>query len=184
MKALLAALLLLMAGPVVWAQEEETATLPPAVVAVIDYQRILRDSSAAVSIREGVDERRVVYEDEIAVERTRLEEADRALNVQRPTMELEAYRERRRSFEADVAGVQRLVQERRRELDEASTLAFQAVRDEVVLIIGELGDRYAFNVVLPRSDVLVFSPDLDLTEQVLDILDARLPEIDLGEIGG
>lgn len=153
------------------------APLAPAVVAVIDYQRLLRESEAALSIRAQVEARRDRYEAELGAERERLEAADRALNLQRDRLDVEAYRERRRAFEADVATVQRLVQERRRELDQASGAAFQEIRDAVVTIIGELGDVYRFNVVLPRSDVLVFAPEVDLTEQVMAALNRRLPEV-------
>lgn len=151
--------------------------LDPAVIAVIDYQKLLRESDAAQSIRAQVEARRDVFERELAAERERLEAEDRRLNAARPQLTPEAYRDRRRVFEADVADVQRLVQRRRRELDSASGQAFQEIRDTVVDIIDDLSQIYRFNVVLPRSDVLVFAPELDLTPDVMAELDARLPEV-------
>ncbi|TVQ33938.1 MAG: OmpH family outer membrane protein [Geminicoccaceae bacterium] len=164
---------LAVAGPA-FANEAERP-LPPAVVAIVDYQRLLRDSLAAQSIRRQVEDLRLRFEDEIARERERLERADAELGRLRSELGPEAYREQRRAFEADVATVQRLVQERRRMLDVASAEAFQRVRDEVVEVMNDLGDVYAFNVVLPRSDVLVFTPDLDLTAEIMAALDQRLP---------
>lgn len=149
--------------------------LPPAVVAIVDYQRVLRDSLASQSIRRQVEDLRVRFEQEIGEQRERLEAADSALNDERTSLSAEAYRDRRREFEGEVATVQRLVQERRRTLDEASAEAFQRVRDEIVDVMNDLGDVYAFNVVLPRSDVLVFTPDIDLTAEVMTALDERLP---------
>ncbi len=157
------------------------APLPSAVVAVIDYQRLLRESEAALSIRAQVEARRARYEDELARERERLEAADRELQERREEMTSEGYREVRRAFEADVAAVQRLVQQRRRELDGASGAAFQQIRDAVVQIIDDLGERYRFNVVLPRSDVLVFAPEVDLTAEVMVALNNRLPEVPMPE---
>jgi Skp family chaperone for outer membrane proteins len=156
---------------------EAGAPLAPAVVAVIDYQRLLRESDAARSIRAQVETRRQAYEAEVEAERQRLAEADRRLNEARDELTPEAYRERRRAFEEDVAVVQRLVQERRRELDEASSAAFQRIRDTVVQIIDASSERYRFNLVLPRSEVLVFSPEIDLTAEVMTELNARLPRV-------
>ncbi|MFW5680930.1 MAG: hypothetical protein ACOC3D_11740, partial [Pseudomonadota bacterium] len=55
----------------------------------------------------------------------------------------------------------------------------QRVRDEIVQVMNDLGDVYAFTVVLPRSDVLVFTPELDLTAAVMTALNERLPAVDL-----
>lgn len=171
--------LLVAAAPSSPRAQDRTASQPlaPAVVAVIDYQRLLRESEAAQSIRAKVEARRDVYERELAAERQRLEAEDRRLNAERAEVAPEAYRELRRAFEADVADVQRLVQQRRRELDSASGEAFQQIRDAVVDIIDDLSETYRFNVVLPRSDVLVFAPELDLTPVVMAELNARLPEV-------
>jgi Skp family chaperone for outer membrane proteins len=155
------------------------APLAPAVVAVIDYQRLLRESAAARSIRAQVETQRQAYEAEVEAERERLAEADRRLNDARDELSAEAYRERRRAFEQDVAAVQRLVQQRRRQLDEASSTAFQRIRDTVVQIIDALSDRYRFNLVLPRAEVLVFAPEIDLTAEVMAELDERLPRVDI-----
>ncbi|MFW5834598.1 MAG: OmpH family outer membrane protein [Pseudomonadota bacterium] len=157
----------------------QPAPLPPAVIAIVDYQRVLRDSLAAQSIRAAVEDLRLQFEAEIDRERERLEAADADLNARRNEIDPETYRELRRAFEADVATVQRLVQERRRFLDTASSAAFQRVRDEIVQVMNDLGDVYAFTVVLPRSDVLVFTPELDLTAAVMTALNERLPAVDL-----
>ena len=54
---------------------------------------------------------------EISKEEQRLHEADKAFAKQRSVLTPEAFAEKRRAFEQEVAEVQRLVQERRRELD-------------------------------------------------------------------
>jgi Skp family chaperone for outer membrane proteins len=177
------ALCLALVGPAVRGQPtaEIEAPIAPAVVAVIDYQRLLRESDAARSIRAQVESQRRSYEAEVEAERRRLAEADQALNAQKDELPPEVYRERRRAFEADVAEVQRLVQERRRQLDGASSAAFQRIRDTVVQIIDALSDRYRFNLVLPRSDVLVFAPEIDLTGEVMAELNERLPRVHIPE---
>jgi len=158
-----------------------TQTLPPAVAAVIDYQRILRDAKAARSIRAQIETRRKRYQDQIAKEEQRLHEADKELGRQRSVLSAEAFAAKREQFEGDVAAVQRMVQERRRQLDDVSSEAFAEVRDSLIEVVGTLADSRGFNLVLPSSEVLLFSPQVDLTEEVLRLLDERLPDLRVPE---
>lgn len=165
------ALALALASPAVAQQ------LPTAVAAVIDYQRVIRESKAAATIRTQVEARRKKYQDEIGKAEARLREADKALAKQRSVLSNEAYQQKRRAFEKDVAEVQRVVADRRRELDAVSAMALAEVRNTVIQAVSELAQTRGFNLVLPTSGVLVYSPKIDLTEEILSILDTRLPSV-------
>ena len=173
----LATALLLASGEVAPAQEK----LPAAVVAVIDYQRILREAKAARAIRDQVESRRQLYQDEIAGEEQRLHEADKELARQRGVLSAEAFAERRSAFEAEVAAVQRMVQERRRQLDQVAAYSLNEVRSAKIEDVGELSDARGFNLVVPTSGLLLFSPKIDLTDEVLARLDRKLPNIRVPE---
>jgi Skp family chaperone for outer membrane proteins len=151
--------------------------LPATVAAVIDYQRILRDAAAARSIRDQIDGRRKAYQEEISKEEQRLHEADKAFAKQRSLLTAEAFAEKRREFEQEVAEVQRMVQERRRALDEVSAAALKEVKTALIEVVTSIADERGFNLVLPSSEVLFFSRRIDLTEEVLAKLDARLPSV-------
>jgi outer membrane protein len=156
--------------------------LPTTVAAVIDYQRILRDAAAAQSIRKQIEARRQAYQEEISKEEQRLHEADKAFAKQRSVLSTEAFAEKRRDFEQEVAEVQRLVQERRRELDSMAAAALNEVKEALIEIVTSIAEERGFNLVLPSSEVLFFARSLDLTEEVLAKLDARLPQVQLSEV--
>jgi outer membrane protein len=172
---LVAAALALAPAPAAAAAAE--TRLPQAVAAVIDYQRILREAKAAQAIRDQVETRRKLYQDQIAKEELRLHELDKDLAKQRSLLSPEAFADQRRSFEKQVGGVQRMVQERRRQLDQAAAAAGNEVRAAMIEIVGELADIRGFNLVLPSSGLLLFSPSIDLTDEVLARLDSRLPTV-------
>jgi Skp family chaperone for outer membrane proteins len=151
--------------------------LPPAVAAVIDYQRILRDAAAARSIREQIESRRKGYQDEISKQEQRLYETDKAFAKQRSLLTPEAFADKRRAFEKDVGEVQRLVQERRRELDRVAEVALNEVKTALIDIVTGIAEERGFNLVLPSSEVLFFARKIDLTEEVLAKLDAVLPDV-------
>jgi outer membrane protein len=157
--------------------------LPNAVIAVIDYQRILRDAAAARSIRDQIEARRKAYQDEISKQEQRLNEADKAVTKQRSLLTPEAYAEKRRQYEQDVAQVQTMVQQRRRELDSVSAAALNEVKKALIEVVTSIADERGFNVVLPSSDVLFFARKIDLTDEVLTKLDARLPDVRVPKAG-
>ncbi len=177
--AIVLALVAALTCPVTDARAQQ---LPTTVAAVIDYQRILREASAARSIRDQIEDRRKVYQDEISLEEKRLQEADQAFAKQRSLLTPEALAEKRREFENEVVEVQRLVQERRRELDRASALALNEVKKALIEIVTGIAEERGFNLVLPSSEVLFFARQLDLTEEVLTQLDARLPQVQVPEV--
>jgi Skp family chaperone for outer membrane proteins len=166
-----------------WQHQDAAAQkLPTTVAAVIDYQRILRDAAAARSIREQIEARRKAYQEEISKEEQRLHEADKEFAKQRSVLSAEAFAEKRRDFEQDVAEVQRMVQERRRELDRMSAAALNEVKEALIEIVTSIAEERGFNLVLPSSEVLFFARSLDLTEEVLAKLDARLPQVRLSAV--
>jgi Skp family chaperone for outer membrane proteins len=166
-----------------WQHQDAVAQkLPTTIAAVIDYQRILRDAAAARSIREQIEARRKAYQEEISKEEQRLHEADKEFAKQRSVLSAEAFAEKRRDFEQDVAEVQRMVQERRRELDRMSAAALNEVKEALIEIVTSIAEERGFNLVLPSSEVLFFSRSLDLTEEVLAKLDARLPQVRLSAV--
>lgn len=155
--------------------------LPPTVAAVIDYQQILRDSRAARAIRDQVESRRRLYQEQIAQEEQRLHEADKDLASQRTVLSPDDFAERRATFESQVAEVQRMAQERRRQLDQVASAAFNEVRAAMIQVLNELSDARGFNLVVPTSGLLLFSPQIDITGDVLARLDVKLPNIKVPE---
>jgi Skp family chaperone for outer membrane proteins len=157
------------------------AGLPTAVAVVVDYQRILRDAKAAQAIRTQIDARRKALQDQFAKEEKRLFDADKELAKQRGVLSPEAFAEKRKAFEEDVVRVQRQAQQRRRQLDQVATIALGEVRNAMVEIVGALAEQRKFNLVLPSSAVLLFSPSIDLTDEVMMQLDKRLPTVKVPE---
>ena len=106
-----------------------------------------------------------------------MHEADKEFAKQRSLLTAEAFAEKRREFEREVADVQRLVQERRRELDSASAAALKKVQNALIEVVTSIAEERGFNLVLPSSQVLFFARKIDLTDEVLAKLDERLPDV-------
>ncbi|MGI9452376.1 MAG: OmpH family outer membrane protein [Geminicoccaceae bacterium] len=156
--------------------------LPTTVAAVIDYQRILLESAASKSIAEQMDIRRKAFQDEIGKEEQRLHEARKALGKQRSILSDEAFETKQGEFEKEYANVRQLASDRRKQLEAASAEAVNEVKTALIEIVTEIADERGFNLVLPSSQVLFFSRQIDLTDEVLSKLDARLSQVAVRDI--
>ena len=156
------------------AQESE-----PAVIAIVEIQAIMREAAAAKSIQEQVETRRSRYQKEISAEEARLREFEQELARQRSVLSPEAYAKRRREFEGDVATVQRMVVDRRRELDQAYADGVRQLQTEISQIISEIAEERGITLVLPEAQALFVDKKLRISREVLRRLDERLPDLAL-----
>lgn len=157
--------------------------LPATVAAVVDHQRIMRESRAARSIQQQLEVRRKLYLDQLAKEEQRLNEVGKDLARQRGVLAAEAFAAKRKEYEEAVQALQRASNERRRQLDEALAAANAQVRQALKEIVDELALARGFNLVLPASGLLLFSPTIDITEEVLARLDRKLPSVKVPDTG-
>ncbi len=151
----------------------EGEKLPTTVAAVIDYQRILLESEASKSIAGQMEERRQDIQTEIGKEEQALNDANKALTV----LSADAKVSKQEELEADLQRVRQLTVERRQQLEDISTEAVNEVKGVLIEIVTGIAEERGFNLVLPSSQVLFFSRQIDLTDEVLSELDSRLSHV-------
>lgn len=161
--------------PSSWSAAQEQ--LPATVAAVVDYQRVLQEAAASKSIAEQMDVRRKAYHDEIAKQEQRLYGAERELSKQRSVLSEDAINAKQKELEAEVQAVRELTQKRRQQLEQVSADAVSKVERALFEVLTTLAEERGLNVVLPTSQVLFFSRQIDLTDEVLAQLDATLSEV-------
>ena len=83
---------------------QDGAQLPTVVMAIVDIQKIMRESAASVSIRDQIDQVRSEYQSELDAKEERLRATDEDLQRQRAILAPEAFEEKRKAFEEEVLG--------------------------------------------------------------------------------
>jgi Skp family chaperone for outer membrane proteins len=149
----------------------------PAVVLVVDIQRIMRDSKAAQTIRSQVNDQREKFQAEFAEREKKLREEEQSLARQRTILTAEVFQQKLKEFEGRIATVQRDAQGRRQEVEAALNRALQDIRGVLVNIVGKMADEQKATVVLPKVSVFLVDKKLEITEDVLARLDAELPKV-------
>lgn len=151
--------------------------MAPSVVAVVDYESILRDCSAGQSLRQQISAKREAFQTEVEKAEQELRAAEQDLKDQQSLLSVEAFAQKRQEFQARVAEVQKFVQARKQTLDQALTKGEEAIRQATVGILGAMAKERGFNIVLSLRQVLLVKSSYNVTEAVLAELNRRHPAI-------
>ncbi|MFP6730928.1 MAG: OmpH family outer membrane protein [Alphaproteobacteria bacterium] len=153
--------------------------LPESRIAIIDYQHIQKNSTAMLGIQKQIEQRRLFYQEEISIQEQQLRATDQELVNQRSVLSADAFAIKRREFETKVAQVQRQVQDRKRELDEAFEHGMNQVQLVVKEIIADLSRQKKFNLVLSRQQIIFSENSLNISEDIVTLLNERLPQVQI-----
>ncbi len=146
-------------------------------IAVIDVQRLQRDSAASKSIKGQIEKQRAAYQQQITKQENELRSAEQELNRQRTLVSPEAFNERRRQFEEKLAKLQRDVQNRKRELDKSASTALRTVEKTLTEIVQQLVEERRLSLVLVKNQVIYSAPEYEVTDEVMKRLNAKLPSV-------
>ena len=152
-------------------------------VAIIDVQVILVDAKAVKNIREQITKFGTQFEEEIEKERNEIRTANQELARQRAILSPEAFAEKRRKFEQRVVKVQRLVQQRQRELDKSRNEAMIVLNKAYTEIVWKIANELNLAVILRKNQTAYAIPSLEITRKVLTLLDEKLPTVKVSKPG-
>lgn len=167
----------LAAGLVLSSPGAARAELKPPIIAVVDVQKILQESTASQGVQKAIETQRETYQKEISALEDKLRTAEQELRKQQTVLSADAFAGKRRDFEKQVADVQRTVQARKRALDTAMNESMDQVQKTMVDLITEVAKEQGANVVLARHHVVLVESNLNVTDTVLDRLNKKLPKV-------
>ena len=146
-------------------------------VVTVDMLRIERDSAASKSIRGQLEKYRTADQQELTKQENELRKIEQELGQQRALISPEAFAERRRQFEQKVNNLQRDAQSRKREFDKVQVNASRTVETALRQIIEQMVKERKLVLVLSKAQTMYSAPELEITDEVLKRLDAKLPSV-------
>jgi outer membrane protein len=149
----------------------------PQVILVVDVQRILDESLAAKSIQKQLETQRSKFQTEIENEENGLRQAEQDLAKAHDQLTPDVYSDREQQLRQRFLAVERHVQARRKVLDQAFTDSMNTVHDNLTDIVTAVAHERNANLVLIKQQVLWTDKALDITDEVLSRLNAKLPQI-------
>lgn len=186
--AVAAAMLVLTAGSIAQGQDKKTpapsaGAMPTPVVAVIDFQFVVKESAAGKSVRTQIDSRQSAFQSEIRPLQQELEKVRAELGNRIAGIAEEEYATQRKVIRNRVNELQRIIQERKRQLDSMFNDGMRQVDLALVDVLKDLAEERGINLILNagrgRGLVLFAENQIVITEEALRRLDKRLPKVEL-----
>ena len=163
------------ATPTVAQQSNQTRP----IIGVLNTQIIERDSLAHKGVRLERDKYVTRYQTEARVLETELREEEQRLTQQRNILNPEVFQQQAQAFQEKFGTAQ---QESRVQLENLNAVVQQAaieINQEMMQITSQVAQELGINMVMPQGVILLADPSMDITRPVLELLNQRLPSVEL-----
>ena len=148
-------------------------------LAIIDMQRVLRESVAVQDMQREIDRLRNLYQTELQKKEEEFRNTDQELLRQRSVLTADVYAKKRQDLEREVADMQTQIREQRRGLDDLFGQGMNQVRLELIDIVKEIAIERGADLVLAKANVVLVRPDFEITDEALSRLNQRLESVPL-----
>lgn len=145
--------------------------------AIIDVQRVLRESEAVKRLNREIEKVRTTYQAELRDKEEGLRGADQELTRQRTILSAEVFAQKRQELERQVATLQREVQERKRALDRSFSRGLSRVQSELANVAKAIAEEKGLDLIFSKATVVIVKPEFELTAEATKRLNKRLPTV-------
>jgi outer membrane protein len=150
---------------------------PGVNVLVVDVQSLLQNSRAAKMVHSQIEQKRLEYTKEISHEEEVLRAERDSLQRQEATLSPEVLNKKGREFQEKVNDLDRSVQAKRQALEKSNNDALSKIQGAMLRIIADIAKQRRANLVLQRTDLVLFDRSFDVTDEVMQKLDEELPVV-------
>ena len=154
-----------------------SSELEPVSLAVVDFRGVLAKSDAARNIRSAVDEKRQELRKYFLEVENSLRDEQKDLSKKRSIVTAEAFEQRARKLKEKAQSAQKLAQTSNQKLKKSFDQAMDKVQKELLRIVAEVAEESGVGVVLFRSAIVIAVKKLDISKEVLQRLNKKLPEV-------
>ena len=146
-------------------------------VGVVDIQKILNESLAAQSVRKQVEAMSKKFGADARKARDGLRNEERDLAGKRAILSPERFAQMRRELGQKATNRQRSLNNRRRGIDRSLSSAMGKVQKVFREVSAEIAKERKLTMVLRKSAVVLSPVSMDITKEVLNRLNQRLPKV-------
>jgi Skp family chaperone for outer membrane proteins len=158
-----------------WAQGKS----PDAGIAIVDVSTVLEKSLPAKNLRQLIEKTRADYRREVDAKRNEIEKLGEGIEQARSGLSEDEFQKRMRNLRQKIANNESDMRERQSKLEGAFAAAPQKIGATIEQIVDEIRKERKYQLVLPRSIVVGASDAPDITQEVLDRLNKRMPTVDI-----
>tara|TARA_B100001093_G_scaffold488777_1_gene526301 strand:+ start:2637 stop:3176 length:540 start_codon:yes stop_codon:yes gene_type:complete len=150
---------------------------PNTSIGIIDINKVLTESKAAIDATKQIEKIQKKSEEVSKNEDDLIIKEREKLIEQQSVMAPEAFEVKVADFEKKVQSYQIQRQDKLRKLDQMVQIARAKILEEVKPIINDYASELGITVILEKNAVILSADDMDMTDEVIKILNKNLPKI-------
>ena len=148
-------------------------------VAIVDYEKILAESKAGVSLQKQITAKREAFSKEFADKDKSLKTAQADVIASKEKLSAEEFNKKRKAFDTQVGEVKALFEKRSNSLRQGVDKSMAELRKNIMEAAAKVADEKGYDIVFSRDAVVIAQKDLDITADVLKALNEKLPDVQL-----
>jgi Skp family chaperone for outer membrane proteins len=164
-------LVLSVAMPGAWAQQESTT--PNHSFGIVDMNAVMQQANAIKVIRQALDEKNVLFQEQIHEEELALSDAEKKLTEDKKTLSQDEFNTRLDDFEKRVVRLQRRIQAQRSGFDNSFNDAQERLQQELLKVVSDIASERGYMVVIQKQNAVIYDGNLDITQLALERLNER-----------
>jgi outer membrane protein len=172
-RSLLAVLALAMAAASLPAAAQPAP--PPPVIVVVDMTQIMRDAKAAKAVQGQVEAAMNAYSKVVSQRENDLKNLRDELERQRTALASDVFNVRSQDYQQRYAALDHDVQTKRQAMQANYSEAMTKIENVALQIIADVAKERKANLVIAKAALLYMSESIDVTADVTQRLDAKVP---------
>lgn len=149
------------------------------VIAVVDIQRLMKESTAAKSVSEQMESKGKGFQSAFSKKEESINKEKQELGKQQSVMAKDEFEKKARAFQAKVTDLQKEAQAKKAVLNSAFERSLNDIQKAITEIIEAMATEKGFMVAIPSSQLLYANNGLDISSEVLERLNKKLPKLDV-----
>ena len=158
----------------------QAAKVPPPVIAVLDTEKVFRESKAGANAIATIRGRAKDFEKQIYAQRDQLKAKEAELVKQKSVLSKEELQRRGAELQRQKQGLRLKAESMRANLNRGMEAAKVKLTNEIRKILPDIQKRKGVTIVIDRQRVLTFHQELNITDEVIAELNKKVTKIDLG----
>ena len=148
-------------------------------IAVVDVDYVMSQSSAAQSIKKQVEKKRESFLDDVKAEEKKLIEKKQGLKNESKELSREDFVAKAQDLEQETLEARKKIQTQKNKLDSAYGVAMNELTKVIYEVCQEIADEKSIDLVITRQNIIVGNMSLDITKEVAEKMNKKLPKISL-----
>tara|TARA_A100001011_G_scaffold199989_1_gene208293 strand:+ start:5012 stop:5491 length:480 start_codon:yes stop_codon:yes gene_type:complete len=153
------------------------ADYPNTSIGVIDINKILSESDAAITAAKEIEEIAIEIENEIKLSDEEIIKEQNLLIESQSIMAPEAFESKRNEYEIKVQKYNNERQSKLMKIDELIAVSRNDILTAIKPILEEISNEKGITIVLEKASIMLNAEKMDITNEVLKKLNKSLPSI-------